>query len=802
MGASPFDDALAALLRPLAFAASDGFAHLERVQGLAQAVATAAERALGLAIPGDAREALAATAQSFEVELEGAALIAAVERARTRLAPFADPGWCEAALSRSPAVLPGVGPKRAETLARRGLTTVLDLLFHLPARWDDRRSLARVGELEVGRRASFVARVLVCDFVAQRPRGRGRGRGGRSFEAVVGDESGTVTLKWFRGGESIAKMVRKDAWLLVAGDVKRYRFSKQLLHPEIEALGSAESGEAEHAELRSITPDYATPEGVHPRAVRRAVQHAVEGYADLLAGHLPAPLVRELALPEPAQALRDLHQPSIETDLTALRAGATPAHTRLVLEELYLLELGLALRREGRTRETAIAIDGGGRRASAAVAGLPFRLTSAQQRVLGELRADLSRPHPMHRLLEGDVGSGKTVIALLAAMAVAEAGCQTALMAPTELLAEQHERTLRRLAEAGSLRIALLTASVPRAAADAIRAQLAAGEIDLAVGTHALLQEGVEFHRLALVVIDEQHRFGVRQRAALARKAAQDLAPHTLVMTATPIPRTLALTLYGDLDLSILDELPPGRTPARTLLFREGQGARVTELVRETIARHEQVYVVYPLVEESERIDLRAASESAEKLARAFPQARVDLVHGRLDAAARAAAMARFERGETQVLVSTTVIEVGVDVAGATLMVVEHAERFGLAQLHQLRGRVGRGARPGTCALVSRGGGESSEARLAALLETNDGFAIAEADLKLRGPGEFLGTRQHGVLPDLRIADLARDVKLLAQAREAALATVRRDPGLRRAPELLRAVQERWGDRLALAEVG
>jgi ATP-dependent DNA helicase RecG len=294
----------------------------------------------------------------------------------------------------------------------------------------------------------------------------------------------------------------------------------------------------------------------------------------------------------------------------------------------------------------------------------------------------------------------------------------------------------------------------------------------------------------------------VRQRAALARKAAGDHAPHTLVMTATPIPRTLALTLYGDLDLSILDELPPGRKPARTLLFREGQGARVTELVREAVARGEQVYVVYPLVEESEKLDLRAATESAEKLARAFPQARVDLVHGRLDAAARAAAMARFESGETQVLVSTTVIEVGVDVANATLMVVEHAERFGLAQLHQLRGRVGRGARPGTCALVSRGGGESSEARLAALLETNDGFAIAEADLKLRGPGEFLGTRQHGVLPDLRVADLARDVKRVAQAREAALATVRRDPGLRRAPELLRAVQARWGDKLALAGVG
>ena len=809
MGVSPFQEALAALLRPLEFAASDDFAHLDRVHDLPHAVAAAAQRALGLAIPRDAREALAETAQLFSEPMEGPRLAGAVGRARARLAPLAAPGWCEAALSRSPAALPGVGPKRAELLARRSLASVLDLLFHLPVRWDDRRSLLRVADLEVGRRASFVARVLGCGFVATR--GRVRGRGGRSFEAIVGDDTGTVTLKWFRGGESIAKLVRKNSLLLVAGEVKRYRFSKQLLHPEIEALGSAEDDEAEpggaeHEELRSITPDYAAPEGIHPRALRRAVQYAVEHYSDLLAGHLPAPLVRELALPEPAQALRELHQPALDSDLEALRAGTTPAHIRLVLEELYLLELGLALRREGRALDAAIAIAGPGHRASAAMASLPFRLTRAQQRVWDEVRADLSRSHPMQRLLEGDVGSGKTVIAFLAAVAVAEAGAQSALMAPTELLAEQHERTLCRLAEttAGGdpLRIALLTASVPHAAAEAIRARLEAGEIDLVVGTHALVQEGVAFRRLALAVIDEQHRFGVRQRAALARKAAGDLMPHTLVMTATPIPRTLALTLYGDLDLSILDELPPGRRPTRTLLFRAGQGARVTELVRETIARGEQVYVVYPLVEESEKSDLRAASESAEKLARAFPQARVDLVHGRLDAAARAAAMARFETGVTQVLVSTTVIEVGVDVANATLMVVEHAERFGLAQLHQLRGRVGRGERPGTCALVSRGGGESSEARLAALLETHDGFAIAEADLKLRGPGEFLGTRQHGVLPELRIADLARDVKRVAQAREAALATVRRDPGLRRAPELLRAVQARWGDRLALAGVG
>ena len=804
MGVSPFEIALAAVLRPLEFAARDDFAHLDRVQGLAETVGAAAGRARELAIPKGARDALAKAALAFAQPREGAALRKSVERALALLAPFADPAWREAALAASPEAVPGIGAKHAALLVRRGVTSVLDLLFRLPVDWDDRRTRVSIAELVVNRPATFEGRVLACGFVAQRP--HGRFPGGRRFEALVSDETDSVTLTWFRGVDAIAKLVRKDVRLLVSGKVGRYRFSKQLRHPDVEVIEPSQNEADSGRDLRRIAPEYSVPEGVNPRTLRRWVERALESHADLVEGHLPAALVRERALPEPAQALRELHDPPLDVDLAMLRAGATPARERLVLEELYLLELGLALRREGRAREPAIPIEGDDRWVRAAIGGLPFRLTRAQTRVWQEVREDLARPHPMQRLLEGDVGSGKTVIALLAATAVAEAGCQSALMAPTELLAEQHERTLRRLADhtgrGESLRIALLTASLPRGEADAIRARLAAGEIDLVVGTHALVQEGVAFRRLALVVIDEQHRFGVRQRAALARKSAAEQVPHTLVMTATPIPRTLALTLYGDLDLSILDELPPGRTPVRTLLFREGQGARVTELVQETIARGEQVYVVYPLVAESEKLDLRAASESAEKLARAFPQARVDLVHGRQGAAARAGAMARFERGESQVLVSTTVIEVGVDVANATLMVIEHAERFGLAQLHQLRGRVGRGERPGTCALVSRGGGPGSEARLAALLETQDGFAIAESDLRLRGPGEFLGTRQHGHLPDLRIADLARDVKLVAQAREAALATVRRDPGLRREGALLRAVRARWGDRLSLADVG
>jgi ATP-dependent DNA helicase RecG len=805
MGASPFASALAAVLKPLAFAARDDFGHLDRVRGLEATVAAAAARGRELAVPPDARTVFAEVAEAFAEPLEADRRRAAIDRARALLEPLADPGWPEAALARPTTRLAGVGPRRAEALARRGLRCVGDLLFQLPTRYDDRRSLAQVGDLEVGRRATFVARVLVCDFVARR--GRTRGRGGRMFEAVVGDDTGTAHLRWFHGSEAIARTVQKGALLLVTGDVRRYRFSKEIVHPEIERLDrrDAEVEAVDAASLRQIVPGYAGVEGLHPLALRRIVQQAVAHYADLVEGHLPERVARERRLPPPAEALRRLHRPDPEADVETLEAGRSPAAVRLVLEELYLLELGLALRRESRAREPGIPIPADGPRA-AAPATLPFALTAAQERVWREIRADLARAHPMNRLLQGDVGSGKTAVAFLAAAAVADGGYQAALMAPTELLAEQHARTLRCLAEGaetgGRLRIALLTASMPNAEAEATRRSVAGGDVDLVVGTHALVQESVAFHRLALAVVDEQHRFGVLQRAALTAKAGEGRSPHILVMTATPIPRTLALTVYGDLDLSVIDELPPGRAPADTLLLRAGEGRRIAALLRETVGRGEQVYVVYPLVEESEKSDLRAARESAERIRTAFPDLRVDLVHGRMSAAERGAAMARFETGETQVLVSTTVIEVGVDVPRATLMIVEHAERFGLAQLHQLRGRVGRGAKPGTCVLVARGATEESEARLRAILETTDGFAIAEQDLRIRGPGEFLGTRQHGRLPDLRIADLVRDARQVAVAREAALATVREDSGLRRDPALARAVRARWGERLALVDVG
>ncbi|UCE87410.1 MAG: ATP-dependent DNA helicase RecG, partial [Deltaproteobacteria bacterium] len=672
MGSSPFAAALSAVRAPLEFAARDEFAHASRLRDLEETVARAARRAAELAIPEDLRSRFARIARAFEKPLEGADREAAIRDSLDRLQPMVQPHFAEATLARSTAVLPGVGARRAETLARRGLSHVADLLFHLPTRYDDRRTLTRISELEVGRHATFIGRVVLSDFVPMRTRG---GRFRRTFQVVVEDDTGSVQLRWFRGGDALHALLAKGVTVLVTGDVRRYRFAKELVHPEVERIDTdSEDPSPQLDALREVVPDYPAPDGFHPRALRRVVRAAVRHYADLVPSYLPEALERDRGLPRVAQALLEIHCPDLEADVEALRRHATPAHERLVLEELFLLEVGLALRHEARAAEPGIEIRLSDVQADGLRDALPFRLTAAQSRAWSEIRADLARPHPMNRLLQGDVGSGKTAVAFLAARAVAAAGHQAALMAPTELLAEQHHRTLRRLLGTRGedrpepFRIALLTASLPRAEAEVVRRRLADGAIDLVVGTHALLQREVRFGRLALAIVDEQHRFGVLQRAALAEETRDGLSPHVLVMTATPIPRTLALTVYGDLDLSVIDELPEGRTPVSTELLRSGEGARVVEAIREAVGRGEQVYVVYPLVEESEKLDLRAATESFERIVAAFPECRVDLLHGRLSAPERVEVMARFERGQTQILVSTTVIEVGVDVERATLM--------------------------------------------------------------------------------------------------------------------------------------
>ncbi|MFK7897986.1 MAG: ATP-dependent DNA helicase RecG [Myxococcota bacterium] len=772
--------------------------------------------------------------------------------------PLTSAGWADDLLGKSLAALPGVGPKKADGFARRGLERITDLLFWLPSRYEDRRRVLGVNDLEVGQSGTFIAEVKVVDWAPTR---RG-GRFGKIFQAVVGDDEAVITLKWFRGGESIANQVKKGRWLLVSGEVKRYRFSKEIVHPEVEvvpgpgtipepveeassttksttksktktttpATGTAatavepmatdneeakpkakpratpDEAAARKAELGRVVPVYSAPEGMNPRTLRRLISQSVEAYAQLVVGHLPPALVEARNLPSVPTALRALHRPESDVDLSTFEEFKSPAHERLVLEELYLLELGLAMRRAKAEQRPGVAIDASRPESRTAAKSLPFKLTGAQARVVGEILGDLGRPHPMNRLVQGDVGSGKTAVAILGAVAVAACGGQTALMAPTELLAEQHYRTLSKMVETAgdgmNLRVGLLTASLPRAEIKQVRGLLAMGEIDLIVGTHALVQGEVVFKDLVLSIVDEQHRFGVMQRAALSAARPDGRFPHRLVMTATPIPRSLAMTLYGELDLSVIDELPPGRKPIETVLLRAGEGKRVMDLIRETLARDEQVYVVYPLVEESEKLDLRSAIESAEGISRAFPDHRVDLVHGRLESDERHAAMQRFSSGESSILVATTVIEVGVDVPRATLMVIEHAERFGLAQLHQLRGRVGRGGDQGHCVLVARGSSDKSEKRLRAMTSTTDGFKIADADLEIRGPGDFLGTRQSGHMPELRIADLLRDVLLVSVAREAARAEIERDPKLASVPATRRAVRARWGKRIDLSGVG
>jgi ATP-dependent DNA helicase RecG len=691
--------------------------------------------------------------------------------------------------------LPGVGPKRAAELDRYGLRSVEDVLYHLPFRYEDRRALRALSSLHPGEEATAVGEVGGVH------EGRAGRRGRRVLEVVLRDAEGILLLVWFNQIPYFSRRFRPGQRLIVHGKVEPPLGGgpRRMIHPEIETLAADE----EPAALARIVPVYEKPTEMHVGTMRRIVQAAVAEYADRVPSALPAAVAARQRLLDPARALRHLHCPAPEADLEGLGAARSLAHRALVFDELFFLQLGLALRRSAGGREPGTAFPGSSRLVPALRTRLPFRPTAAQERAFAEIATDLGAPHPMRRLLQGDVGSGKTLVALLAALVVVDAGFQAALMAPTELLAEQHAETVRPLLAALGLEAVLLTGAVKgRARRDAL-AGLAEGRTALAVGTHALIQDQVRFARLGLAIVDEQHRFGVLQRAALQRQGGD--AVDVLVMSATPIPRTLALTLYGDLAVSTLDELPPGRTPIATELCRESRRERVYRRIRDEVAAGHQAYVVYPLVEESEKTALRAATTMAQQLA-AGPLAglRLGLVHGRMKAEAKDEVMRRFKAGAFDVLVSTTVIEVGIDVPNATVIVIEHAERFGLSQLHQLRGRVGRGRAPGHCLLVVPDWtGEEAYHRLSTLERSTDGFHIAEADLAIRGPGDFLGTRQAG-LPPFRVANLVRDTALMRAARDEALAWLEADPDLSRPEsERVRAVlAHRWEGRLGLARVG
>jgi ATP-dependent DNA helicase RecG len=606
------------------------------------------------------------------------------------------------------------------------------------------------------------------------------------------DGTGYLTAAFFNQ-PYLEKIFKRGQTLILHGRVARFRGGPlQMQHPEYEPV---EDGEDETIHTGRLVPIYRLTKGLTQRPLRSLLWRVVEQYAGKVPESLPEALRRRRRLVPLPAALKGIHFPETDDELAAARR-------RLVFEDFFLLQLGLAIRRQREGRTRGIVMDPAGELVAHLRRSLPFALTAAQERVWEEIRRDLAAPYAMNRLLQGDVGSGKTIVAAMAILAAVEAGYQTALMAPTEILAEQHYMTLVQLLPSLGVPVALLTGAIKGREREALLEGAAAGTIPCLVGTHALIQEGVEFRRLGLAVVDEQHRFGVVQRAMLRKKGDN---PHVLVMTATPIPRTLALTLYGDLDVSVIDEMPPGRQPIKTVVRDEGKRPQIYAFLRKQIEEGHQVYVVCPLVEESEAIDLKAATEMAERLQReVFPDLSVGLLHGRMSLPEKESVMGAFKAGKTHVLVSTTVIEVGIDVPNASVMLVEHAERFGLSQLHQLRGRVGRGPWKSYCILLASGTpGAEARRRLAALGESQDGFRIAEVDLKLRGPGEFFGTRQSG-LPEFRVADLLRDGRVLEEARQEAFPLVGADPDLRQ-PEhrsLRQALLARWRGKIELASVG
>jgi len=676
-------------------------------------------------------------------------------------------------------VLKGVGPRLSQRLERLGLRTVEELLFHLPVRYQDRTRVTPIGSLQPGDWAVIEAEVTLAE-IAQ--------RGRRMLLCRLWDGSGALTLRFFHFNpvqESL--LTQTGTRLRCFGEVRQGPITLEMIHPEYRRLDDGDP-----ALLDCLTAVYPLADGLYQTTLRGLIEQALayldaDGEDSAVPDVLPPALLARLKLPSLSEALRLLHRPAADLSPEALADSRHPARQRLAFEELLGHQLSLRRRRERIHRQTAPPLAGNGPLVEQFLAGLPFALTQAQRRVIGEIDADLTQPRPMLRLVQGDVGSGKTVVAAAAALRAVEQGCQAAVMAPTELLAEQHQRHFRAWLEPLGIAVAWLAGRLQGKARSAVLEQIRAGTAQVIVGTHALFQEGVAFAGLALVIIDEQHRFGVHQRLALREKGRRgDRCPHQLIMTATPIPRTLAMSVYADLDTSVIDELPPGRTPVQTAVIPDRRRDEVIARIRATCQEGRQAYWVCPLIDESEALACQAAADTAARLTAALPELRIGLVHGRLKAAEKEAVMAAFQAGEIHLLVATTVIEVGVDVPNASLMIIENAERLGLAQLHQLRGRVGRGNVQSSCVLLYRPPlSEPARARLAALRESYDGFAIAQRDLELRGPGEVLGVRQTGALP-LRIADLLRDADLLPAVRWAA------DTLLLDYPRQAEAVMQRW----------
>ena len=685
--------------------------------------------------------------------------------------------------------LKGVGPRRAADLEKSGLVTIEDLLYRFPIRYEDRSRLQSIASLKPGRPASISGRILACGLRSTRRPGF------KIYEAAVDDGTKSIRAVWLNQ-PFLKDVFERGQHVVLYGAVEMYGGGGlQLLNPQYEIL---DDEDAETLHTGRIVPVYEKTGGVTPKMQRRLVFEALQKLPSELPEHLPDEIRVRLQMPTRLAALHATHFPPSDVSIEALNRYATKAQQRLIFEEAFLFQLGVLARRKSAAAERkAVSVTVDDRIRESARRVLPFKLTNGQKQALKEIVDDLQRPQPMNRLLQGDVGAGKTIVALLAALVEMENGLQVAFMAPTEILAEQHFVNISRLLQQSRFRVALLTGSTSAAARREHLAEIEGGSIDLVVGTHALVQGGVTFKQLGLVVIDEQHRFGVMQRATLREKG---LHPDVLVMTATPIPRTLALTLYGDLDVSMIRELPAGRLPIKTTAKPESRREEIYEFVRGRLDEGRQVYVIYPLVEESAKVDVKAATEMADTLqAQVFPQYRVGLLHGRMKADAKDRVMKAFAAREIDILVSTTVVEVGIDVPNASVMIVEHAERFGLSQLHQLRGRVGRDVHQSYAFLVYQSPlSDEARERLKAMTDTTDGFEIAERDLQLRGPGDFFGTRQAG-LPTFRLIDLVRDRELLDDARREAEGWIDKAAPTPAARDNLMTT---WEARFKLIEVG
>jgi ATP-dependent DNA helicase RecG len=691
----------------------------------------------------------------------------------------------------------GVGPQRAELLAQRGICTLEDLLNYLPFRYEDRIHFSKIKDVQPDGTYTLRARVMSGQAV--------RGMYGRDaiYHLLVQDDSGSLPCKFFHGGYLEGRL-KPGQELILHGKVeidKQRPARREMVNPTFEVLSGEE---VDSTEMGRIVPVYEAVGTFGTRQIRRAIYATLQNLDQSIPDILPAELRKRLAFPSRRDALIQTHFPPAEESLMLLNQFRSPAQRRLIFEEFFLYQLSLALGRKTTRKENAIPFRVREDKIREALKKiLPFKPTAAQKRVLAEIAADLERPVPMNRLLQGDVGSGKTIVALQAAVIAMENGCQAALMAPTEILAVQHFLAARRILAPGGHHVQLLISGLKGAEKAEARERIRSGEAKLVIGTHALIEENVEFQRLGFVAIDEQHRFGVLQRKKLMDKAVKlGHAPHVLVLTATPIPRTLSLTLYGDLDVSVIDELPPGRTPIQTRMTTESHLPGVWESLRREVEAGRQAYVVYPVIEES-KLELKAAMEEFERLSKSiFPKLRVGLLHGRLSSEEKEDVMQRFRSNEVQILVATTVVEVGVDVPNATVMVVEHAERFGLSQLHQLRGRIGRGAQKSYCVLVAaRRLSEEGRARLDTMVRTNNGFEIAEADLQQRGPGEFFGTRQSGEL-GFQIASPLRDRELLELARKEAFTLAEDQAKKEPLQALLRVLPGEWQRRYHLARIG